>query len=99
MGFYQSCAGVRADRVMPTIAIVDGVRIVIYPKDHLPPHLHAILGGREAQISIITGDLLNGSLPRQKLRTVQSWLDAHRDQVAYIWEEIRAGRYAGGIIE
>ena len=84
---------------MPTIAIVDGVRIVIYPKDHLPPHLHATLGGHEAQISIITGDLLNGSLPRSKLRAVRSWLDAHRDQVAYIWEEIRAGRYAGGIIE
>jgi hypothetical protein len=68
-------------------------------QDHLPPHLHAFFSGHEAQISIVTGDLLNGSLPRPKLRAIRSWLDAHREQVAYIWEEIRAGRYEGGVIE
>jgi len=84
---------------MPTIAIVEGVRIMIYFKDHLPPHLHAIIGGSEAQISIVTGDLLEGSLPRAKLRAVQSWLAERREHVAYAWTEIRAGRYAGGTIE
>ena len=84
---------------MPTIAIVEGVRIMIYFKDHLPPHLHAMFGGSEAQISIVTGDVLHGSLPPAKLKSVRRWLDAHRDQVAYIWEEIRAKRYDGGMIE
>lgn len=84
---------------MPTIAIVDGVRIMIYLNDHLPPHLHAIFGGSEAQLSIATGQVLNGRLPKPKLWTVQAWLDAHREQVAYIWTEIRAGRYSGGTIE
>ncbi len=63
---------------MPTIAIVVGVRIVIYPKDHLPPHLHAILAECEAMISIVTGDVLEGSLPRAKLKAVQKWLAEHR---------------------
>jgi uncharacterized protein DUF4160 len=40
---------------MPTIAIVEGVRLMIHLKDHLPPHLHAIFAGFEAQISIATG--------------------------------------------
>jgi hypothetical protein len=84
---------------MPIIAIVDGVRIMIHLKDHLPPHLHAMFSGFEAQISIVTGDVLHGSLPPAKLRTVQRWLDAHRAQVAYIWDEIRARRYTGGRIE
>ena len=84
---------------MPPTAIVDGVQIVIHLKDHLPPHLHAMFGGFEAQISIVTGDVVNGSLPRAKLRTVQRWLAEHREQVAYIWTEIRANRYHGGIIE
>jgi hypothetical protein len=84
---------------MPTIAIVEGVRLMIHLKDHLPPHLHAMFAGVEAQISIATGDVLNGSLPRAKLATVQRWLDAHRDEVAYIWDEIRARRYPGGMIE
>lgn len=74
---------------MPTIAIVDGVRLVIYLKDHLPPHLHAIFGEAEAQISIATSEVLNGTLPRPKLRAVLAWLDANRDEVAYIWTATR----------
>lgn len=84
---------------MPTIAIVDGVRIMIHLKDHLPPHLHALFGGHEAQISILTGEVLNGTLPPAKLRRVQSWLDTNREQVSYVWTEIRAKRYGGGMIE
>jgi Domain of unknown function (DUF4160) len=84
---------------MPTIAIVLGVRIVIYPEDHLPPHLHAIFAEHEAMISIVTGDVLEGSLPRAKLRTVQEWLARHREEVAYIWREIRDLRWQGGMIE
>jgi len=84
---------------MPTIAIVMGVRIVIYPKDHLPPHLHARFAEHEAMISIVTGDVLQGSLPRPKLTAVQDWLAVRREHVAYIWEEIRALRYRGGMIE
>jgi hypothetical protein len=84
---------------MPTIAVVAGVRIIIYPKDHLPPHLHAKLAEHEAMISIVTGDVLEGSLPRAKLRAVEAWLTAHREEVAYVWQEIRAMRYKGGMIE
>lgn len=84
---------------MPTIAIIEGVRVTIYLKDHLPPHLHATFSGQEAQISIATGLVLNGSLPRAKLTVVQAWLAASREQVSYIWREIRAGRNSGGMIE
>ena len=52
----------------------------------------------EAMISIVTGDLLEGSLPRAKLRAVQKWLAAHREEVAYVWQEIRAHALPGGMI-
>ncbi len=84
---------------MPTIAIVAGVRIIIYPKDHLPPHLHARFAEYEAMISIVTGDVLEGSLPRAKLKAIQTWLAVHRDQIAYVWQEVRALRYQGGRID
>jgi hypothetical protein len=84
---------------MPTIAIIAGVRVMIYPKDHLPPHLHAIFAGNEAMISILTGDVLQGSLPRAKQRAVQEWLAANREHVAYVWREVRARRYQGGRID
>ena len=83
---------------MPTIAIIDGVRFVIYLKDHVPPHLHAFFDDCEAQISILTGEVLNGTLPRSKLKAVQRWVDANREQVAYVWSEIRAGRDPEGMI-
>ncbi len=84
---------------MPTIALVSGVRVIIYPKDHLPPHLHAKFAEHEAMISIVTGDVLEGSFPRAKLRAVQEWLAARREQVAYVWREIREMRYQGGLID
>jgi uncharacterized protein DUF4160 len=84
---------------MPTIAIVAGVRIIIYPKDHLPPHLHAKFAEHEAMISILTGDVLEGSLPRAKVKAVQDWLAARRGRVAYVWWEIRHLRYQGGMID
>ena len=84
---------------MPTIAIVAGVRVIIYPKDHLPPHLHVKFAEYEAMISIATGDVLEGSLPRAKLKAIKDWLSAHRDQVAYVWQEVRALRYQGGRID
>jgi Domain of unknown function (DUF4160) len=84
---------------MPTIALVSGVRIIIYPKDHLPPHLHAKFAEYEAMISIVTGEVLEGSLPRAKLREVQDWLARRREQVAYVWTEIRELRYQGGMID
>ena len=83
---------------MPTIAIVEGVRIVIFLNDHLPPHLHALFAGQEAKLSIATGEVLSGKLSRAKLKTIQMWLAANREEVAYIWREIRAGRYSGGMI-
>jgi hypothetical protein len=49
---------------------VAGVRIIIYPKDHLPLHLHAKFAEHEPMISILTGDVLEGSLPNFNTVTV-----------------------------
>jgi hypothetical protein len=32
---------------MPTIAIVDGVKIQMFYDDHTPPHFHAIISGNK----------------------------------------------------
>ena len=71
---------------------------MIYLRDHVPPHVHAFLGSHEALISIATGEVLQGMLPRSKLRAVLGWLHANREQIAYVWDETRKGRYEGGMI-
>ena len=37
---------------MPTILRVDGLRVVIYPNDHMPEHVHVIGGGGEALFNL-----------------------------------------------
>lgn len=83
---------------MPTIAIVDGVTITIFMQDHLPPHIHARIAEHQAQISILTGDILKGSLPAAKRKSVQAWLAQNRGAVAFAWTEVRAGRPVKGLL-
>ena len=33
---------------MPTVGRIDGLRVVIWPNDHLPAHVHVIGPGQEA---------------------------------------------------
>lgn len=37
---------------MPTIINKDGFRIIIYPDDHLPPHVHVIKNDGEVKIDL-----------------------------------------------
>ena len=37
---------------MPTVLQLDGLRVVIYPNDHRPEHVHAIGGGGEAVFNL-----------------------------------------------
>ncbi len=37
---------------MPTVARIDGLRVVIYPNDHRPAHVHVIGNGCEAVFNL-----------------------------------------------
>ena len=37
---------------MPTVLRVGKARVVIYPNDHSPPHVHVVDGNKHARISI-----------------------------------------------
>jgi hypothetical protein len=43
-------------------------------------------------ISIATGDVLEGSLPKPKLAAVVAWYMAHQDEIAYLWREVQQQR-------
>jgi hypothetical protein len=70
---------------MPTIAIVDGVKIQIFYGDHMPAHFHAIIGGAEILIAIRNLDVIRGSLPPAKLRRVIAWAQSHQAELALNW--------------
>lgn len=41
---------------MPTVARIDGLRVVIWPNDHRPAHVHAIGGSAEAVFELCCPD-------------------------------------------
>ena len=70
---------------MPTIAVVDGVKIQMFYNDHTPPHFHATLAGEEVLVSIRNLDVIRGSLPSAKLRHVLAWANEHQGKLALNW--------------
>jgi Domain of unknown function (DUF4160) len=84
---------------MPTIAIVEGVALLIYPNDHNPPHVHARLSELHCKISIVTGQVISGTLPASKIQAIQAWLDAHRAEVTFAWNELHNSRSIDGMIK
>lgn len=70
---------------MPMISTFYGIVIYMYWADHPPPHVHAIYGGEEAIVSILTGEVVAGRLSRRTLRLVQEWIDLRRGALLENW--------------
>jgi len=58
---------------MPTIKIIDSIKIDLYSREHPPPHFHAIYADKEALITIKDFEIYEGSLPKTQLNKVLSW--------------------------
>ena len=58
---------------MPTIKVIDSVKIDLYSREHPPPHFHAIYADSEALITIQNFDIYAGRLPKSQLNKVINW--------------------------
>jgi len=74
---------------MPRICEFYGIVIAMYWTDHPPPHFHAIYGEHDAQVSISTGEVIGGELPRRAQRLVSEWAQLHRDELMENWDKAR----------
>jgi Domain of unknown function (DUF4160) len=82
---------------VPTVAIVDGVKILFYPDEHPPPHFHARIAEFTAQISIEPLGIIKGSLPPNKVKNVMGWAATRQTELMTAWIEMEAGRKPGKI--
>jgi hypothetical protein len=55
---------------MPTISWFYGIAIRMYVREHPPAHFHAIYGEYEANVSIDTGEVIEG---RRCQRRPRAW--------------------------
>jgi hypothetical protein len=74
---------------MPTISYFYGIAIRMYVEDHNPPHFHAVYGEYEAQITISTGEILEGYLPRNAARIVKEWALVRQAPLMDNWTRAR----------
>ena len=55
-------------------------------KKHHLPHIHAHYGEKSAVIAIDDGEVLQGELPRKKMKLVQAWIEIHKDDLKADWQ-------------
>lgn len=58
---------------MPTLHIIDSIKIDVYSREHLPPHFHAIYSEHEILIEIKNLKTYAGYLPTRQHKIIIDW--------------------------
>ena len=78
---------------MPALSVFYGIIITMYPemsgKHHLP-HFHAEYQNHEV-VMTFDGEILEGNLPKSKLKLVAAWAEIHKDDLAANWKLLSEG--------
>ena len=61
-------------------------------KQHKLPHIHVRYGESEGVFGIESGELIEGSLPRNKMKLVAAWIEIHREDLAADWQLAVSGQ-------
>jgi hypothetical protein len=59
----------------PVIDLIEGIKIEVYSREHLPPHIHAKYGEYEILINLNTSEIEEGKFPNKKLVIIKKWLE------------------------
>ena len=83
---------------MPTVAVVDGIKIMFYNDEHPPPHFHARFGEHLAVINLETFAIMRGFLPRPQYRKVVAWARDRHDALRLAWDACERDRNPGQVV-
>lgn len=64
---------------MPTIYLLNSIKIDVYSREHLPPHFHALYAEHEILIIIETLETYKGSIPPAQYRQIIDWAKNNQD--------------------
>jgi len=73
---------------MPTIDIINGIKINIYNGEHRPPHIHAVYNEFQVLIIIENGEIYAGDLPNKQLKKAFDWLAGNSDWALEVFYEL-----------
>ena len=64
---------------MPTIKIIDSIKVDIYSREHPPPHFHVLFAEFEELIMIETLETYIGYIPAPQRKKVIKWAESQKD--------------------
>ncbi len=80
---------------MPVISMFYGIIVSMYFVDnrrHKRPHIHVKYQEHEMVLGIPEGEILEGSMPGNRLKLVLAWAEIHRDESMADWELAASGQ-------
>jgi hypothetical protein len=80
---------------MPAISMFYGIIVYMYfmdNKQHHRPHIHAKYQENEVIVAIPDGEVLEGSIPKAKMKLVLAWIEIHQDELIANWELAISGQ-------
>ncbi len=63
------------------------VKLQVREKDHLPMHVHLVGGIMDAEISLETLEVVNGTVPPKLLKEVLEWISEHKEELIEEWKK------------
>ena len=64
---------------MPTIKIIDSIKIDVYAREHPPPHFHVLYAEHEELIIIETFETYIGYIPQAQRKKVIKWAKTQKE--------------------
>lgn len=78
---------------MPVLSSFYGLIVRMYCEiggKHKLPHIHVEFAGEEVVVSL-EGNVLEGSIPKNKQKLIDAWIELHRDELNANWTLLSNG--------
>lgn len=78
---------------MPVLSTFYGIIVRMYREvggRHNMPHIHAEYAGEEIVIAL-DGTVLEGSIPKGKMKLLEAWMEIHREDLEANWKLLSNG--------
>ena len=78
---------------MPVLSMFFGIIVRMYRElggKHNLPHVHAEFSGDEVVVAL-DGTVLEGSIPRNKMKLLLAWMEIHHDELVANWTLLSNG--------
>ena len=78
---------------MPVLSSFYGIIVRMYKElggKHKMPHIHAEYSGEEIVVAL-DGTVLEGEIPRSKMKLLDAWMEIHHDDLEANWRLLSNG--------